>query len=91
MVGRGLAVLLYVVGVGVLLYVSVYLPYVHSLENKADIAWEHIRLWVPALAWVLISSMIWAVTHSSSEVSSNGGNRGAEEDNGSTLSNHHER
>jgi hypothetical protein len=91
MVGRGLAVLLYVVGVGVLLYVSVYLPYVHSLENRADIAWEHMRLWVPALAWVLISSMLWAVAHSSSEGSSNGENRGAEEDNDSTLSNHHER
>ena len=64
--GRVLAFFLYMLGVSTLLYVSVYLPYAHPELDRSEIAWDNLRLWVPALVWVLIASVSWAVVHISS-------------------------
>jgi hypothetical protein len=77
MLRRVLAAVIYVAGLCVVLYVAYFVPYVNPEDDQSMIAINNWGLLVTGMAFILVASVLWAVSFSS-EGSRNGERLGDE-------------
>ena len=77
MVRKLLAAVIYVAGLCVVLYVAYFVPYVNPEDDQSMIAINNWSLLLTGMAFILVASVLWAVSFSS-EGSRNGERLGDE-------------